>query len=304
MSPLSTPALSRISGLGWRDMKQRAGSDRWLLGAFVLVLFVSSALWEIHWRHGQPFDIDEAGYGNFAITDLRGLQQSGIIGWIRAVDAPSIFSPITTALATPFLLVFGVHDVTLLLVPLTLTLTGTVLFFGLARRVLSRPAAWAATILLATTPAVIDYSRTFLFTAAATAVMIGGLYSLLRTERLQVRGWSIVFGVCIGLLPLARTETIAYIPSLVLAAVGSGYMASQRRRAAQNGAIAAVCAVLTAGTWLAPNHNWRMVWKYLTGYAYGHAATNYGQQPHSHLSYAALRNTELSSSTRSISHTS
>ena len=255
--------------------------------------FVSSALWVIHWRHGQPFDIDEAGYSNLGIADLRALQQRGIIGWIRAVDGPNIFSPITTALATPFLLVLGVHDVTMLLVPLALTLASTALFFALARRILARPAAWAATILLATTPSVIDYSRTFVFVAAATMVMVGALYTLLRSNRLQSRHWSVAFGVCVGLLPLARTETVAYIPGLVVAAAAAGCLADQRGRAARNGAIAAVCAVLTAASWLAPNHNWLSVWDYLTGYGYGHAAANYGQS-HSHLSYAALHTTELS----------
>lgn len=285
--------MNTIAASRWQDVRQRGKSDPWLLGAFLFALLVFSALWEINWRHGLPFDIDEAGYTNLAIADLRGLQHHGIIGWIQAVDGPNIFSPITTALATPFLLVFGVHDVTMLLVPLALTLVGTALFFALARRSLGRPAAWAATILFASTPSVIDYSRAFLFVAAATTVMVAALYTLLRSNRLQSRPWSIAFGACVGLLPLARTETIAYIPSLVVAAAALGCLADQRRRAARNGIVATVCAALTAASWLAPNHNWLGVWDYLTRYGYGHAATSYGQS-HSFLSYAAWHRTALS----------
>lgn len=292
MSLLGDTSISRIAAIRPEGTRQSARRDLWLLGTLLLALFASSVLWELRWRHGLPFDIDEAGYANLAITDLHAVQHHGFLGWIQAVDGPSIFSPITTALATPFLLILGVHDVVMLLVPLVLTLAGTALLFCLARRSLGRPAAWTATILFSTTPAVIVYSRTFLFVAAATTCMVGALYALLRSDRLQSRRWSIAFGVCVGLMPLARTETIGFIPSLVVAAAIAGSFSDNRRRAARNGSIAAICAAATAATWLVPNHNWLGVWNYLTGYGYGRAAANYGQS-HSVLSYAGLHRAEL-----------
>ena len=141
--------------------------------AILLTAFaVSTVAWDAHWRHGQPFDIDESGYMVTALADLHNLASGGLISWIKAVDAPNIQSPLTPAITTPFFLIFGVHGLSALLVPLAFMLGAITLTFALARRIMPKSAAWAATVLAATCPGVINYSRDYIFAAAATVAVI------------------------------------------------------------------------------------------------------------------------------------
>jgi hypothetical protein len=251
---------------------------------FIVVLLVgfalSSLIWDLLNRRGQPYDIDESGYLTLSLLDFQGLGRGGLVGWAEQVVAPSIHAPLTTALTTPMYLLFGPRPLAALMVPLLFSLIAIAATYGLARRVAGEWVARGAAVLLASTPVIIQYSRDYHFAAAATAVTAAALYFLMRSAGLSSRGWSLAFGVAIGLLPLARTMTVAFIPGFAAAVVIILLANPERPRRLANAVLAGVTAIAVAALWLGPNGNGQAVWNYLTGFGYGSASTHYGtEQP-------------------------
>jgi 4-amino-4-deoxy-L-arabinose transferase-like glycosyltransferase len=286
MSTVATPSSS--TGVAGRPLAGLWSKRRTaIIFALVVAVFsVLTILWDIHWRHGQPFDVDESGYLNTALADLHSLQSGGPVDWVKAVLGPSNQSPLTTALSTPFLLVFGANATSALLSPLALTVVAIALTFALARRTLTGHASWLTLALLVTTPAIINYSRFYIFTAAASAAVAAVLYTFHRSQRLQNPGWSCLFGVAVGILPLSRTMTISFLPTIVILTLIAIWQARARRTALKNGVAAGVVALLVAAIWLLPNRNYASVGHYLTSFGYGTSSTSFGQA-HSLFSYGA-----------------
>lgn len=267
----------------WRS----SGSTQTLWLAVILLAFtVSTLIWDWQYRHVQPFDIDESGYLGISLLDFQGLAHGGLIGWVKQVEAPSFQAPLMTALTTPFYLVFGPRPVVGLLAPLLFSLVTILATFGFTRRVAGPSTALWAAIFTASTPVIIDYSRDYHFAAPATAVTMSALYCLARSDGMASRRWSAAFGVAIGLMPLARTMTVAFLPGFAVAAGVMVIAHGERPRRLVNALLAAVLAVCVAALWLGVNGNGQAVWTYLTGYGYGSVSHQYGTS-HPLFSYAA-----------------
>ena len=264
--------------------------DRVLIVGLLLLFAAFTILWDWRYRHGQPYDIDESGYLSISLADFHSLGAGGLISWIKQVESASPWSPLTTMLSTPFYVVFGPKALAGLLSPLAYMLVAIVATHALARRILPRPAAWIAVVLVASTPLVINYSRDYIFAAAAAGVVAVALLCFERSDHLRSRLWSVWFGVAVGLLPLARTMAVAFLPAFAIVAVLAVALHPERARRGLNAGIAVVAGVITAASWLAFNGNGTLVWNYLTQYGYGSASHEYGVQ-HSVLSYQAWLNT-------------
>jgi hypothetical protein len=283
MRTVTTPPRKTVADLvlpgGWR--KHRTA----VIFTLVIAIFATlSILWDIRWRHDQPFDIDESGFLTLALADLHGLQSGGPVGWVSQVVAPNNQSPMMPALSTAFFLIFGANGISALLTPLTLMVVAIGLTFGLARRTMTASASWLALAVLVTTPAIINYSRFYIFTAAATAAVAAALYTFHRTQRMQSIWWSCLFGVALGCLPLSRTMTIAFLPTFVILTLISIWQADARVVAFRNTAVAGVIAFVAAASWLLPHRNYASVGHYLTSFGYGASSGSFGKS-HSLLSY-------------------
>jgi hypothetical protein len=272
MSPSRRVAPTDGAGVSARrTWARRLAGNRFLV--LLLVGFgLSSLIWDLLNRRGQPYDIDESGYLILSLLDFQALGRGGLVGWAEQVVAPNIHAPLTTALTTPVYLVFGPRPLAALIVPLLFSLIAIAATYGLARRVAGESVARGATVLMASTPVIINYSRDYHFAAAATAVTTVALYCLARSDRLMSRRWCVAFGVAIGLLPLARTMTVAFIPGFAAAVIVILCANGELRRRLVNAALSGVAAIAVAALWLAPNGNGEAVWNYLTGYGYGSAS--------------------------------
>jgi 4-amino-4-deoxy-L-arabinose transferase-like glycosyltransferase len=245
-----------------------------LLG-IVLVFLMINAAWIWLFRHGQPLDIDEAGYLGISIVDYYGFMHDGIRGFLEAIWAPSTQAPLTTALAGLFYCITGPHVIVGFAVPL---LSGTAIIvatYFLGCSLGSRQVGLVSAALVASCPIIITYSRSFMFALPTTAVVTMALVALLRSDRFRHFGWASVFGVCFGLMPLARTMTIAFVPGIVLGALiyTIAEPADQRRRLLVL-ALSLLLALATAASWLWPNG--RYVFQYLLSFGYGDHAAEYG----------------------------
>jgi len=195
--------------------------------------------------------------------------------------SPSTQAPLTTAL-TSLPLLSGRNPVKIAF--------AVVLAFAVATLLLTAAAAWMtrrrtvvvlSLALVLTTPGFIALSRSYAFAVPAAAVTMAAVLALMRSRGLTKLPWSMAFGVALGLMPMARTMTIAFVPVLIVAAVvQAAALRGSRRRQLVNLGVAVVLAVAVASVWLVPSR--QLVFDYLTNYGYGsHSAeyTNHAPSP-------------------------
>ncbi|MFL6142727.1 MAG: ArnT family glycosyltransferase [Labedaea sp.] len=255
---------------------RRNRASSWALALVVAVWLVANAWWILAYRHRQLLDIDEAGYIGMALNDYYAAGRDGLLGWLKAFDAPGIQAPLTSAVTSVAFLVTGPRVLAAFVIPVLAGLATILLTYGLARRIGGPRLAWPALLLVATAPGLLVESRAFHFALPAAAVTTGALYCLVRSDRFTRTGFALAFGVCLGLMPLTRTMTISFLPGLLLAAILQASIGPDRRQRLARCAAAVAAAVAVAALWLAPNGV--LVFRYLGGFGYGTQSREYGHE--------------------------
>ncbi len=280
-SPDTARASSRSSG-SRLDLGGRAGV--WVLAAFLAVVAIQHVLWLEHFRSGLPLDIDESGYLAFAFDDLHGWAHSGVEGLYQAVVGQRQFGPLVPLTTTPILGVVGAQPVGAMTVQLGYLAVLAFSTLGLARALVSARMALLLAMVTVALPGVLDYSRTFHLVIASTALLIASVWALVRSNGLQHRRWVIAAGVFTGLMLLARTMTVAFVPGLAISAIVAVWTRPryERSRSAVNLLLGAGTGLIVAGWWYLPNLS--VIFGYLTAYGYGGPSR----------SYAATRGSALS----------
>jgi 4-amino-4-deoxy-L-arabinose transferase-like glycosyltransferase len=241
----------------------------------VAVYFAINARWIWLYRQNNMLDIDEAGYLSMAFSYYRSLVESGLDDWFKSVLHPGIQAPITPALAS---LLFWISKPSILIgfaVPLLAGVVCVVGTYWLARCLMSAPKALLAAALVASCPLLTIFARSFHFSIPATALLTLALVCMLRSQNFSRPLWASLFGICMGLLPLTRTMTIAFLPGLVVGAAVHT-VALRRTLWPRLGVLvwSLILAIITAGTWLLGSAS--LVFGYLFNFGYGHRAAEYG----------------------------
>ncbi|HML07058.1 MAG TPA: glycosyltransferase family 39 protein [Xanthobacteraceae bacterium] len=245
-----------------------------MLAVTLFFLFVG-ARWIWIYRHGQPLDIDEAGYLGFALGDYYALLHRGVIGWLRSVEGRAIYAPVTTALSSLLFVVTGPHVIAGFAVPLLAGTSCIPASYFLGKSLGSRQIGLIASILVASCPIILVFSRSFHFSMPVTLALTVALLALLKSNRFERIGWAVVFGISLGLMPLTRTMTIAFVPGVVIGAfVYAVAEPIDRSRRVLMLSLALLLAAFTAATWLGPHG--RAVFEYLFSFGYGPRAAEYG----------------------------
>jgi hypothetical protein len=240
-----------------------------------LAFLVVGARWIWVYRRGQPLDIDEAGYIGMALVDYQALVGHGLAGWASVVFGPGMQAPLTSASSSLVFYLFGPHLVAGFAVPLVAAACCIPATYALGKTLGSPRIGLAASVLVASCPLIVNYSRSFHFSMPATALFTVTLLALARSNRFERVGWAALFGVALGSLPLARTMTIAFVPGIVAGAVVYAVvLPAARGRRLLVLAASLVLAALTAATWLGTNG--AVVLQYLTSFGYGARSAEYG----------------------------
>lgn len=244
----------------------------WLLiAAFIAV----NARWLWLYRHGQPVDIDEAGYLSVSLIDYYGLHFGGYSGWISAITMPSIQAPLTPALSSLVYVIGGPHIILGFAIPLATGAASVAATYWLALSIGPCPAGIMAAVLTASCPAIVNEARSYHFSLPATLAATLALIAIVRSRRFRSVGWTLIFGICLGLMPLARTMTLAFIPGIVVAALIFVLVDPlDRLRRISMFAGSVVVGALVATTWYWENGT--RVAEYLLNFGYGAHALEYG----------------------------
>lgn len=232
-------------------------------------------LWLHRFRWGYPTEWDEAGYIAIGVRDTHALLDGGPVSMLRMVEGQPVQAPLVPLAIVPFHVLFGTGvDASLLVVPVFFAVL-VAATYGIARTILAPWWAALAVLVVATAPVVTDYTRLLHFSVPAAAMMATAVWALLRSEQLCNRRFTVAAGAFVGMMLLARTMTLSYLPGIALAAAAQlAAPGGERRRRALNLGLGALTAVVVAGTWY--GHNWPGVYHYLVGSGYGSASNRYG----------------------------
>jgi hypothetical protein len=244
----------------------------------VSILFIiMNVRWVWLYRHGQPLDIDEAGYLNISLVDLRALKDSGLIGLIRAIETPGIQAPVTPAMSAISYLALGAGALAGFATTISAGVVAIVASYCLGWSLGGRRLGLVAGILVATSPVIIDFARCYNFALPATALTTLALLALARSDRCANASWAVLFGICLGLMPLTRTMTIAFVPALALGALANVMAEPDARgRRLLVLALSLAIAIAMAATWLVPNGLY--VFHYLVDFSVGPRSVEFGRQ--------------------------
>jgi 4-amino-4-deoxy-L-arabinose transferase-like glycosyltransferase len=266
-APLSGPAARR-----------HLVRQRWppLLVVGLVVLSGLLHLWWLHrFRDGFPLDIDESRYLEFGLDLKDGLDADGLPGLWHSWEAQTDFGPLLPLSSVPVYAVLGESVINGLATQLGFYALLVLATYGIGARLTSPAGGALAALAVAATPAVIDLTRSYEFPVTAAAMLAASTYALLASDGLERRGWSVAWGVLLGLTVLARTMTVAFIPAQLLAALWlAAVRPGARRRRFENLAIATTAGLICAATWFATS--WHAAWSYLTNLGYGSQSAGVG----------------------------
>jgi 4-amino-4-deoxy-L-arabinose transferase-like glycosyltransferase len=253
---------------------------RWPASVVPLVVLIGTAvavnLWWIDtYRRGLPFDIDEAGYLQRALTDASFLTTGGLGGFLGHLHNPDPQAPLLPAFAAVVHWMTGVGPFGLIATQQFFYVVLLVATWCIARRLGGRMQALAATAVVAAVPGIFEASRTFEFGLVAASMLTAALAAQLWAGRFD-RLWPVVaWGVVLGFAALSRTMVLGLLPGLLVALGVRLWAVGLNRRRVGNALLGLGVALVVAWGWYSAS--WRNVLKYLSNYGYGSEATHYGK---------------------------
>jgi len=246
-----------------------------VLGAAIVALVALDVWWLHRFRFGFVTEWDESGYIAIALQNTEALRSDGLFSLISTVIDQGVQAPLVPLSAVPFNVVFGDGvDASLLVEPAFFGLL-VLATYGVARRMVEPWWAVLAALAVGTAPMVTDYSRIFHFSVPAAAMLTSALWALLKSEGLSRRDWAVGCGLLLGLMVLARSMTIAFLPGFGLAALLPLVLSPvDRRRRMLNFVLLCLCGGVLAALWYGPNLY--SVGDYLLNFGYGAESSAYG----------------------------
>ena len=177
----------------------------------------------------RPPEWDHANHLERALTCHRSLTASGG-DWLQEIIAESSFYPPIVTCATGLLYVaMPVAPLTAQAVIWAFLVVGALAVFGVGRRLLDADAGLLAAFLFATAPFVVFMLLNFQLDLPLAAMVALALYTLVRSEDLALRRWTLGMGLVLGLGMLTKPPFAAYVSGPLLWVAWRGLRAPDRR---------------------------------------------------------------------------
>lgn len=259
--------------------QRTSAAQRWALVVAVgaLILVAIDVWWFLTYRDGFPLDVDEAGYTTIGLMDYLGYQSGGLHGWWEAIQTQTPNAPLLPALTSlPLLIKPGVMAG-------FATLTGFVVVlafatYGIGEKLAGPKLGALAALVAATLPGTFLFAREYVFALPTAALLACAVCALVRSDGLRLRRWAIACGVALGLMLLARTMAVAFVPGVLVAAMVA---LLARGREGLPTRVLNLGLLIVAGAAVAATWYWRNlqpVLDYLTNYGYGSQSQYYGDE--------------------------
>jgi len=255
-------------------MKKKSMHIIAILFFFSLLLTVVNYFWIKNNLSHLPPPWDQSAYMYMSLNEYEMLRQGNIIQFVKTVitQAPNI-APLFPVIVIPFFMLFGVSIQTAYLVNgLYLFILFVSVFFA-AEKIAGEKAAFVAVFLVSTFPAVIAYSRDFLFEFPLAALMALSYLFFLKSDSFAVRKHSVFFGVCAGLAILTKTMGMVFIVMPFL--YGIYIFVRGSSKIGKNVVYAFLAAFCVVSIYYIPN--FKHIFGYLFYYGVGAGSQNFNQ---------------------------
>jgi 4-amino-4-deoxy-L-arabinose transferase-like glycosyltransferase len=246
-----------------------------LLAGLVLALLAANVAWLLVNRHGGAMDIDEAGYQSISITDYNALRHGGLTGLVTAVNSQPTQAPLVPLLSSFAYLVVGRPSfVGAFAVQLLAYLIIIVATYSIGSMLANRWAGLVSALAVASLPIMVDYTHDYSFAVPAAAAATVAIWAALRSDRMRLKRFTLIWGIAIGAMVITRTMTIALVPSFALLAALHVIGSPRPKRSLIGVVLGLGAAAAVAGPWYSAQG--ASVWRYLTSFAYGPASAQQG----------------------------
>lgn len=251
---------------------------RWALIVAVGCLAMAAVhlWWVIEFRQDFPLNVDEAGYMAIGVNNFLGFENGGLRGWWDVVQSQAPNAPLLPAL-TSIVLIFSPGVLQGFGVLIAVGALLTLATYGVGERLAGPRLGALAALAVAAGEGTLLFTREYIFALPTAAFLTCAVYALLRSDGMRGRWWSVACGAALGLMLLARTMAVAFVPGVLVVAA---LMILVRRKddlwpRLLNLGLAIVAGALVAATWYWNNLD--PVIDYLTSYGYGEQAQYYGE---------------------------
>ena len=193
------------------DKKNHTASIIAALFIFSILLTLVNYHWIRHNLSHLPPPWDTAFYIHMGINDYAALTHSGIVQFVRTfiLQAPTL-APLFPATAIPFFALFGISINTAYLCNSIYIFVLLASVFFIADHLGGRKAGYISVFLVATFPAVIVFSRDFLFEFPLASLTAISYLFLIKSDGFKKRREAVFCGICTGLSVLTKTMGVVF----------------------------------------------------------------------------------------------
>ena len=214
---------------------------------------------------------DQSAYIYMSLHEYEAIMKGNILQFIDIVirQAPNL-APLFPFTAIPFLVFFGLDVYTAYLVNSIYMFILLVSVFFITEKIGGRKAASLSVFIVATFPAVIAFSRDYLFEFPLAAMTSLSYLFFLKSESFLNKKYSILFGICAGLSILTKTMGVVFFVLPFLYAV---YVLVKTKSARKNIVYAFLSFLIVSAFYYVPNV--QHIFGYLFYYGIGQGAKDY-----------------------------
>jgi hypothetical protein len=185
---------------------------------------------------------------------------------------PTKFAPLSPIVSSILMARFGVDENVAFYTHILFYATTVLVTFWWVREQSSRLAAITASLLVASLPDIVLYTRTYQYGLPTAFFFLLANFAYYKSARFSSRLWSLWAGAALGLMLLSRTMSIAFLP-----AFGLVWLLDSRKVLRQNIAgfgVSVAVFLLIAVPWY--TLNFKEIFGYLFSFGYGASSTEYG----------------------------
>jgi len=229
-------------------------------------------------RYRRFLDIDESGYAYMAFNNWNAFHHGGLVNLFLSILNQPLHAPLQPALSSIIFAVTGPKILSLFIIPSISLALILVICFKIATNYLDVNKSLITTFSMLSIPILLKFSHTYIF-ATITTLSILFCYYLIIYEFKTNRKFHIYIGFILALIPLTRTVSIVFVPSLLILLIIQNLRflkIDSIKKIFQNITLTLVTTLIVISPWLL--FNFSTVSTYFRLFGYGSFSKDYGSK--------------------------